>query len=148
MFFWFLRKNLLHVDSLSSRLHHLGHTSKLYPILPIYVLCIIVCTLGLTPWNLSCFESKFNDTRLSTFLLEKLNWDSQQGRDLATSGRNKKNSIGPTFFLYYEESLVSTNLNSKQLRFNCFRPNADAMAAPAPRQTLLICHTIIVLLCY
>jgi hypothetical protein len=25
--------------------------------------------------------------------LEKLNWDSQQGRDLATSGRNKKNFI-------------------------------------------------------
>ena len=42
---------------------------------------------------------------------EKLNWDSQQGRDLATSGGNKKISIGPILFLYYEESLVSSNLN-------------------------------------
>ena len=48
------------------------------------------CKLGLTPRNLSCSESKFDDTRLSTFLLEKLNWDSQQGRDLATSGCNKQ----------------------------------------------------------
>ena len=39
--------------------------------------------------------------------LEKLNWDSQQGRDLPQSGRNnKKISIRPIFFLYYEESLV------------------------------------------
>ena len=43
--------------------------------------------LGLTPWNLSCFEFKFYDTRLPH---KFLNWDSQQGRDLATSGRNKK----------------------------------------------------------
>ena len=27
------------------------------------------------------------------------------------------------FFLNYEESLVSSNLNSKQLRFHCVRPN-------------------------
>ena len=54
---------------------------------------------------------------------EKLNWDSQQGRDLATSGRNKKNSIGPILFLFYEESLVSSNLNSKLFRFYCVRPN-------------------------
>ena len=52
-----------------------------------------------------------------------LNWDSQQGRDLATSGRNKKKSIGPILFLCYEESLVSSNLNSKQLRFHGVRPN-------------------------
>ncbi len=39
------------------------------------------------------------------------------------SGGNKKNSIGPILFLYYEESLVSSNLNSKQLRFHCVRPN-------------------------
>ena len=52
-----------------------------------------------------------------------LNWDSQQGRDLATSGRNKKNSIRPILFIYYEESLVSSNLNSKLLRFHCAHPN-------------------------
>ena len=47
--------------------------------------------------------------------LEKLNWDSQQGRDLATSGYNKK--IVPILFLQYEESLVSSNLNSKNFGF-------------------------------
>ena len=52
-----------------------------------------------------------------------LNWDSQQGRDLATSGRNKKISIWPILYLYHEESLVSSNLNSKQLGFHGVRPN-------------------------
>ena len=42
------------------------------------------------------------------------NWDSQQGRDLATSGRNRQK---------FEESLVSSNLNSKQLRFHGAHPN-------------------------
>ena len=32
-------------------------------------------------------------------------------------------SIGSILFLYYEESLVSSNLNSKQLRFHGVRPN-------------------------
>ena len=39
------------------------------------------------------------------------------------SGRNKKNLIRPILFLYYEESLVSSNLNSNLLRFHCVRPN-------------------------
>jgi hypothetical protein len=34
-----------------------------------------------------------------------------------------KISIGPILFLYYEESLVSSNLNSKQLRFHGAHPN-------------------------
>ena len=55
--------------------------------------------------------------------LDKLNWDSQKGRDLATSGGNNKISIRPILFLYYEESLVWSNLNSKQLRFHDVRPN-------------------------
>ena len=54
--------------------------------------------------------------------LEKLNWDSQQSRDLATSLCNKKKSIVPILFLYYEESLVSSNLNSNLLRFHCAHP--------------------------
>ena len=33
--------------------------------------------------------------------------------------------IGPIFFLYYEESLVSSNLNSKLFRFHCVRPKLD-----------------------
>jgi hypothetical protein len=32
-------------------------------------------------------------------------------------------SIGPILFLCYEESLVSSNLNSKELRFHCAHPN-------------------------
>ena len=33
-----------------------------------------------------------------------------------------KISIGPILFLYYEERLVSSSLNSKQLRFHGVRP--------------------------
>ena len=47
--------------------------------------------------------------------LRFLNWDSQQSRDLAMSGRNKKTLIRPILFLYYEESLVSSNLKSNLL---------------------------------
>ena len=39
------------------------------------------------------------------------------------SGRNKKNLIGPILFLYYEESLLSSNLISKLFRFICVRFN-------------------------
>ena len=35
----------------------------------------------------------------------------------------KKISIGPILFLYYEESLLSSNLNSNLLRFHCAHPN-------------------------
>ena len=52
--------------------------------------------------------------------LAKLNWDSQLGRDIAMSGCNKK-IIGPILFLYYKESLVSSNLNSKLFRFPIFK---------------------------
>ena len=31
-------------------------------------------------------------------------------------------SIGPILFIYYVESLVSSNLNSKLFRFHCVRP--------------------------
>ena len=37
----------------------------------------------------------------------------------------KKNYIGPILFLYYEECLVLSNLNSKLFRFHCVRPNVD-----------------------
>ena len=40
-----------------------------------------------------------------------------------------KNSIGPILFLYYEESLVSSNLNSKQLRFHGAHPNVQSSPA-------------------
>ena len=35
----------------------------------------------------------------------------------------KKNLIGPIVSLYYEESLVSSNLNSNLPRFHCAHPN-------------------------
>ena len=75
---------------------------------------IVICTLGLTLWNLSCLEFKFDDTRLSYWHKNKIerieiffccfltllifcpvSWvsfaeTSQQGRKLAKSGSNKK----------------------------------------------------------
>ena len=74
-----------------------------------------VLTLGWAPWNLSCLEFKFDDTRLSYWHKNKIgrieiffccfltllifcpvSWvsfaeTSQQGRKLAKSGSNKKN---------------------------------------------------------
>ena len=38
---------------------------------------------------------------------------------------NVRIRLAQSKFLYYEESLVSSNLNSKQLRFHCVRPNED-----------------------
>ena len=50
--------------------------------------CSVLTLLSLCPFG--CFS------------LEQLNWDSQQGRDRATSGcNNNKISIGPILFLYY-----------------------------------------------
>ena len=37
----------------------------------------------------------------------------------------QKKSIRPMLFLYYEESLVSSNLNTKLLRFHCAHPNIN-----------------------
>ena len=37
--------------------------------------------------------------------------------------QQKKISIGPILLLYYEESLVLSNLNSNLLRFHCALPN-------------------------
>ena len=65
---------------------------------------------------------KIRLTPLKTFLLRPdvakslLCWLSQ----LNTT---KKNLMGPILFLYYEERLVSSNLNSKQLRFHGAHPN-------------------------
>ena len=39
---------------------------------------------------------------------------------------NKRKSIGPILFSCYEESLVSSNLNSIQLRFHGAHPNLHA----------------------
>ena len=100
----------------------------------------VLCILGLTQWNRNSFEFKFYvpdfphniKIRLARLIffccvltllclfpvgcLSFLNWDSQQGRDRATLRPNKK-SIRPILFLYYEESLVSSNLNSNYFGF-------------------------------
>ena len=41
--------------------------------------------------------------------------------------QQKKMLMGPILFLYYEESLVSSNLNSKLLWFLSVRPNVDVV---------------------
>ena len=46
-------------------------------------------------------------------------------RLLQRQDATKNFSIEPILFLYYEESLVSSNLNSKQLRFHGAHPNED-----------------------
>ena len=56
---------------------------------------------------------------LGTYLVQ-LNWDSQQGRDRMQYFF----LIGPILFLYHEESLPSSNLNS---RFHSVRPNLHSM---------------------
>ena len=55
-----------------------------------------------------------------------LDFDALLGRDVWT--QQTKISIGPILFLCYEESLVRSNLNSKQIRFHGVRPNKDMFA--------------------
>ena len=64
--------------------------------------------------SLPCWLSQFSFSKLRQPTGQRLsNVRTQQ----------KKNSIKPILFLYYEESLVSSNLNSKLLRFHCSHPN-------------------------
>ena len=44
---------------------------------------------------------------------------------IAMSGCNNTNLMGTILFLYHEESLVSSNLDSKLLWFLSVRPNAN-----------------------
>jgi hypothetical protein len=103
--------------------------------------------LGLTLWNLSCLEFKFDDTRHSYWHKNKIGridffffllpdfpsflpywlaqfcWDSQQDRELAKSRSNKKKfQFCQSYSYVNRESLVSSNLNSKQLRFHGAHP--------------------------
>ena len=41
--------------------------------------------------------------------------------------QQNENLSGPILFLYYEESLVSSNLNSNLLMFHCAHPNIHTM---------------------
>ena len=42
--------------------------------------------------------------------------------------------IGPILFWYYEESLVSSNLNSNLLRFHCAHPNVHVFKIPVGKR--------------
>ena len=53
-----------------------------------------------------------------------LNWDRQQGRDRAMSGRNKRNQLGQSYsYIMRKVWYISSNLNSKLFRFHRVRPN-------------------------
>ena len=61
---------------------------------------------------------------ISEFNFSKLR--KQTGQRLSSVRlQQTKISIGPILFLYYEESLVSSNLNSKLFLFHCVRPNVQ-----------------------
>ena len=60
---------------------------------------------------------------LSQFSFSKLRQPTGQ-RLSNVRTQQTKISTGPILFLYYEESLVSLNLNSNQLRFHGAHPNA------------------------
>ena len=97
-------------------------------------------TLGLTPWNLSCFEFKIpiniriileiffhctltllNLCLVGCLSLTFLNWDSQQGRDLAMSGHNKqKFQLGQSYSYviwkgWYHQIWIQNNLDFRVL---------------------------------
>ena len=52
-----------------------------------------------------------------------------QAENQHRQGATKKKSIRLILFLYFEESLVSSNLNSKQLRFHGAHPNVQSSPA-------------------
>ena len=57
----------------------------------------------------------------------KFSWDSQQGREVAMSENNKKKIDGANPIFHYEESLVSSNLNSKLFWFHSVIPNLNTV---------------------
>ena len=57
------------------------------------------------------------------FSFSKLRQPTEQRKSNVRTQQIK--SIRPILFLYYEESLVSSNLNSNLLRFHCAHPNVN-----------------------
>ena len=57
-------------------------------------------------------------------ILAKLRQPTGQRRSNVRTLQTKI-SIGPILFLYYEESLVSSNFNSTLLKFHCAHPNVN-----------------------
>ena len=111
-----------------------------------YVEGSYMSTLGLTYWNLRRFEFKFDDTRLSSWYKNKISmikkkivkfWQCYVSALLAVSTKlrqptgqrqsnvrmQQKKINQANLILYYEESLVSSDLNLDLLKFNCAHPN-------------------------
>ena len=109
-----------------------------------------VCTLGWAQWNLSTglnsnlmtpdfpHNIRIRLAQLKFFLLRpdvakslpcwlsqfrKAELSQPTGQRQSNVRTQQKKSIVPILFLYYEESLVSSNLNSNLLWFHCVRPN-------------------------
>jgi hypothetical protein len=73
--------------------------------------------------SLPCWLSQFRKARLRQPTGQRLsNIRTQQ----------KIFSIGQILFLYYEESLVSSNFNSNLLRFHCAHPNEYTITRLCP----------------
>ena len=92
--------------------------------------------LGWAQWNLSRFEFKLDDTRLSLSYKNRIglikfffvaSWHCSVSALLALSVYLVF-LIRPIIILYYEESLVFSNLNSKLFMFHCVRPNLPRYA--------------------
>jgi hypothetical protein len=54
-----------------------------------------------------------------------LSLEKPTGQRLSNVRKQQKKSIWPILFLYYEESLVSSNLNSNLLMFHGAHPNLE-----------------------
>ena len=102
------------------------HSSRLY-----WFWCLKICELGWAQWNLSRFEFKFDNAKLSLWYKNKIcqinflfvaPWRCSVSAQLASLAEtaHKAETI---LLLYYEESLISSNLNSKLFRFHSVRPN-------------------------
>jgi hypothetical protein len=74
----------------------------------------------------------------SIFYTKSAKLSQPTGQKLSNVRRQQnKFSIGPILFLCYEGSLVSTNLNSKQLRFYCAHPNKRARSKASTEKDVM-----------
>ena len=93
-----------------------------------------ICILGWVLWNRNSLEFKFDDTRLSS--TETAN----RAENLQCQDSTNFFLMGPICFLYYKESLVSSNLNSKLLWFHSVRPNVYGVGQLSNGRPLLYVH--------